>query len=367
MKIIVSGSDLSSAVLKVSKAISVRTTNPVLEGIKMSVRGDDLTLTATDMEIAIEKTVRCETFMEGDTVVPGKMFAELVKKLENENEVEIYLQEENRLKIVYGENEMYMSTLSSDEFPSIKKNLREKYFTVTQKEYKNLIDKTVFCCSTDESRPILKGCLFEVKGDTLKCVAIDGFRMALATQKLKTASGDFKIIVPARALAEISRLLENDEADLTLLSEDNSVMMENEGVTFVSRLLEGEFINYEQIIPKEYKTTVQVERESLLNSLERAAIVAKEARNVVKLDIKDRCINIKANSERGNVNENVFVTMEGKDIEINFNSKYLCEALKAADEDFVVIRFVGEIAPATITPYEGDGYLYLVLPIRINS
>ena len=332
MKIIVSGSELSSAVLKVSKAISVRTTNPVLEGIKMSVRGDDLTLTATDMEIAIEKTIRCETFMEGDTVVPGKMFAELVKKLENENEVEIYLQEENRLKIVYGDNEMFISTLSAEEFPSIKKNLREKFFTITQREYKDLIEKTVFCCSTDESRPILKGCLFEIKGETLKCVAIDGFRMALATQKVKSASG------------EISRLLENDDADLTLLSEDNSLMMEDEGVTFVSRLLEGDFINYEQIIPKEYKTTVQVERTALLNSLERATIVAREARNVVKLDIKDNCINVKANSERGNVNENVFVTIE-----------------------FVVIRFVGEIAPATITPYEGDAYLYLVLPIRINS
>lgn len=367
MKIIVSGSELSSAVLKVSKAISVRTTNPVLEGIKMSVRGDNLTLTATDMEIAIEKTIVCETFMEGDTVVPGKMFAELVKKLENENEVEIYLQEENRLKIVYGDNEMFISTLSAEEFPSIKKNLREKFLTITQKEYKNIIEKTVFCCSTDESRPILKGCLLEIKGDTLKCVAIDGFRMAMATQKVKEASGDFKIIVPARALSEISRLLENDDDYLTLLSEDNSVMIEENGVTFVSRLLEGEFINYEQILPKDFQTTVQVERATLLNSLERATIVAKESRNVVKLDIKDNCINIKANSERGNVNENVFVTQEGKDMEINFNSKYLCDALKASSDEFVVIRFVGEIAPATITPYEGEDYLYLVLPIRINS
>ena len=367
MKMIVNGNDLSNAVMKVSKAISVKTTNPILEGIKLSVRGDNLTLTATDMEIGIEKTIPCETFMEGDTVVPGKMFAELVKKLENENEVEIYLQEENRLKIVYGDNEMFISTLSAEEFPSIKKNLREKFFTITQREYKDLIEKTVFCCSTDESRPILKGCLFEIKGETLKCVAIDGFRMALATQKVKSASGDFKIIVPARALSEISRLLENDDADLTLLSEDNSLMMEDEGVTFVSRLLEGDFINYEQIIPKDYKTTVQVERTALLNSLERATIVAREARNVVKLDIKDNCINVKANSERGNVNENVFVTIEGKDLEINFNSRYLCEALKAVSDEFVVIRFVGEIAPATITPYEGDAYLYLVLPIRINS
>ena len=367
MKIIVDGSELSSAVMKVSKAISVRTTNPVLEGIKMSVKGDDLTLTATDTEIAIEKTIRCETFMEGETVVPGKMFAELVKKLENVDQVELFLQEANRLKIVYGDSEVYLSTLSAEEFPSIKKNLREKYFTILQKEYKDLIAKTVFSCSTDESRPILKGCLFEVKGGEVKCVALDGFRMAIAKKTVKSASGDFKIVVPARALAEIGRLLERDEEDLTLISEENSLMMEDEGVTFVSRLLEGEFINYEQILPKEFKTVVTVERETLLNSLERATIVAKEARNVVKLDIKDNCINIKANSERGNVNENVIVTIEGKDMEINFNSKYLCDALKAVTDEFVIIRFVGEIAPATITPYSGDEYLYLVLPIRINN
>lgn len=367
MKIIVNGNDLSSAVLKVSKAIGVKTTNPVLEGIKMSVRGDNLTLSATDMEIAIEKTIVCDTFMEGDTVVPGKIFAELAKKIENEDQVEIFLQEENRLKIVYGDNQMFLSVLSAEEFPSIKKDLRDKYFTISQKDYKDLVGKTSFSCSTDESRPILKGCLFEVKGEEVKCVGLDGFRMAIAKKRLIKKSGDFKIIVPARALAEIGRMLEGEEEEITVYSEGNSMMTEDGGTTFVSRLLEGEFINYEQILPNEFKTVVKVERESLLSSLERATIVAKEARNIVKLDIRDNCVNIKSASERGNVNENVIVTIEGKDMEINFNSKFLCDALKAVDDEFVVVSFVGEIAPATITPYSGDEYLYLVLPIRINS
>lgn len=367
MKIIVSGSELSSAVMKVSKAISVKTTNPVLEGIKLSVRGDNLTLTATDMEIAIEKTIRADTFMEGDTVVPGKLFAELVKKLENENEVEMFLQEANRLKIVYGNNEVFLSTLSAEEFPAIKKNLREKYFTLLQKEYKEMVEKTVFSCSTDESRPILKGCLFEIKEGVLKCVALDGFRMAVAEKKLKEASGDFKIIIPARALSEIGRLLERDEEEITIVSEDNSMMVEDNGTIFVSRLLEGEFINYEQIIPKEFQTVVTVKRENFLNSLERATIVAKDARNIVKLEIKENDINVKANSEKGNVNENVSVEIDGKDMDINFNAKYISDALKSVGDEKVVIKFVGEIAPAIITPENGDEYVYLILPIRINS
>ena len=366
MKIIVNGNDLNNAVMKVSKAISVKTTNPILEGIKLSVKGDALTLTATDMEIGIEKTIPAETFREGETVLPGRMFAELVKKLENENEVELYLEEESRIKIVYGESVVYLSALPAEEFPSIKKNLREKYVTLSQKNYKDVVNKTVFACSTDESRPILKGCLFEIKGETLKCVALDGFRMAIAETELKEASGEFRMIIPARSLGEISRMIDDENGDVTIVSEDNSLMVENDGTVFVSRLLEGEFINYEQIIPHEFITVFSAERAVLLNSLERATIVAKDARNVVKLEIRENVINIKANSERGNVNESVVIKTEGQDLDINFNSKYLCDALKATDDEFITFRFVGEIAPAIITPFSGEEYIFLVLPIRIN-
>lgn len=366
MKIIVNGTELSSAVMKVSKAISVKTTNPVLEGIKLSVRGDNLTLTATDTEFAIEKTIRSDTFREGDTVVPGRLFAELVKKLENENEVELFLIEENRLKITYGNNEVFLSTLSAETFPEIKKNLKEKYFTLLQKEYKELINKTIFACSTDESRPILKGCLFDIKDGVLKCVGLDGFRMAIAEKRIKEASGDFKIIIPARALNEIGRLLERDEEEMTIVSEENTMMVDDNGTIFVSRLLEGDFINYEQIIPSKFQTVVTFKREDFQNSLDRATIVAKDARNIVKLEIKENHINIKANSEKGNVTENVLVNIEGVDMDINFNAKYITEALKSISDEYVKLSFVGEIAPAIITSVSGGDYLYLILPIRIG-
>lgn len=367
MKMIVNGNDLSNAVMKVSKAISVKTTNPILEGIKLSVRGDNLTLTATDMEIGIEKTIACETFMEGDIVVPGKMFAELVKKLENENEVEFFLEEANRIKIVYGDSVVYLSSLSADEYPSLKKNLREKWINLSKKCYKDAVNKTVFACSTDESRPILKGCLFEVKGGDLKCVALDGFRMAVAKVPLISASGDFKMIIPSRALGEISRMLEEEEGEITIVSEDNSLMVEENNTVFVSRLLEGEFINYSQIIPTEFITEVTINRNALISGLERATVVAKDSRNLIKLEIREKFVNIKANSEKGNVNENVQIKCVGKDLDINFNSKYIVDALKASPDEYVNFKFVGEIAPAIITPFAGDDYVFLVLPIRINS
>ena len=368
MKIIVNGTDLSNAVMKVSKAISSKTTNPILEGIKLSVKGDDLTLTATDLEIAIEKTIRADTLMEGSTVVPGKIFAELVKKLETEDQVELNMVEgDGRLKIIYGSSEVYLATFPADEYPTVRKDIKEKAFSITQKEFKELINKTSFCCLTDDSRPILKGCLLVVKDNELTCVALDGFRLAIAKKKLRNSSADFKVIVPARSLTEITRLLDDDESEITFLTEGNSLMLDVDGTVFITRLLEGEFINYNQIIPKEFLTTVRISRNNFLNSLDRAAIVAREAKNLVKLEIKDNYVNVSSNSESGDVNENVIANIEGKDIVIAFNSKYICDSLKAANDEFVNMYFNTPIAPCIIKPYSGDDYLYLILPIRINK
>ena len=367
MKIIVNGNDLSNAVMKVSKAISVKTTNPVLEGIKLYVEGDLLTLSATDMEIAIEKTIIRDTLMEGKTVVPGKIFSEFVKKLENEDQVELVLEDDSKLKIVYGSSEVFLSVLSADQFPSIEKTNRENAFSLLQKDFKDLINKTAFSCSTDESRPILKGCLFEVEEDEITCVAIDGFRLAVAKKKIKNCNNPFKVVVPARSLNEICRLLENDEQEITFINEGNKFMIEVDQTVFITRLLEGNFVNYKQIIPNEFITTVKVGKNGFLSSLERATVVAKESKNLVKLDIKENYINVSANSESGNVNENVIINLEGKDLSIAFNSKYLCDALKASGDEFVNIYLNSSISPCVIKPYSGEEYLYLILPIRINS
>ncbi len=365
MKIVVNGTDLSNAVLKVSKAISSKTTNPVLECIKLHVKGDELTLSATDMEIAIETVIRSDTFLEGDAVVPGKIFAEFVKKLENEEQVELSIEDDGRLKIVYSSSEVYLSCLNAEEFPSIRKDLREKAFSLSQKDFKDIIGKTAFCCAQDESRPILKGCLMEIMDNELTCVALDGFRMALAKKRIKNSSSNFKIIVPARALNEITRLLERDEEEITFISEDNLLLIEVDGTVFTTRLLEGDFLNYKQIMPTEFLSTVRISRATFLNSLERATIVAKEAKNLVKLEIKENYVNVQANSESGKVNENIISSLEGKDIQIAFNSKFLSDALRGASDEFINMYFNTPITPCVIRPFSGDEYLYLILPIRI--
>lgn len=366
MKVVVNGADLSSAVLKVVKAISGKTTNPILEGIKLSVKGDELILTATDTEISIEKTIKASTFTEGQTVVPGKLFAEFTKRLENEDEIELY-QEDNQLKISYSSSEGYISTLNPEEFPIINKEIREKSFTIKQKDFKELILKSSFACSQDEARPLLKGCLLEIEGYKISSVALDGFRLAIMRKKIEASTGDFKIIVSSRTLNEIVRILENDNDVLTVIVQKNVMMVEVDGTVLVSRLLEGEYIDYKNIIKDNFISVVRVNKNQLLSAIDRASVVATDAKKIVRLDIKENYMTVSASSEVGKMSENVVINLEGKDLSIAFNSKFLTDCVKVIDDEFINLHFNTKINPCVIKPFSGDDYLYLVLPLRINA
>ncbi|MBO4573315.1 MAG: DNA polymerase III subunit beta [Clostridia bacterium] len=367
MKTVVKGIDLSNAVNKVVKAVSTRSPNQLLEGIKLSCKGDTLTLTATDTEIAIEKVIRAETFMEGETVVPGKLFAEFTKKLETEEDVELNITSDGRLKIVYSDSESYLQALSADEYPIIKKDINRNSFVIKQKTFKDLIASTSFACSQDDSRPILKGCLIEIKGDVLTCVALDGFRLAVCKKAIKESTGDIKAIVPSRALSEITRLIEKDEDFVTVMIQDNSLMIEVDNTVLTTRLLEGEYIDYKKIVPQTYLTTFRVNRAMLLNSIERASILAKVMKNIIKLDIHENYVDVSSDSEMGNVKENVIINLEGKDLTIAFNSRYLIDCLRVISDEFINFNLNSSIAPCVIKPNSDDEYLYLILPVRLNQ
>ena len=366
MKIICDGLDLSDAVLKVSKALSVKAANPVLEGIKLSAKGDLLTLVATDTELTIKKTIKADVLMEGETVVVGKYFVDFVKKLEKE-QVELSRLFDGQLQIKYSDSESELQVFPVDLFPVIREEEDENFFTIPEKDFKNVVERTSIACSTDDSRPILKGCLFEIQDGVLTCVALDGFRMAVVKKKVK-ASGDFKAVIPARTLFEITRLLEKDEDELKLCLQKNNLYVKLDNTVIFSRLIEGEFVKYNHIMPVSFENTVTVNKDALLNSIERASIVAKNDRyNVVKLDVKEKTLSISARSEIGNVNENVNINLKGKDVTIAFNGKYLTDYLKTETEDIIKLSLNSSIDPCVISPVGNDEIIYLVLPVRING
>ena len=368
MKLICEGLDLSDAVLKVIKATANRTTNPILEGIKISAHEDSLTLSATDLEISIEKTIPADVKVEGEVVVPGKFFADFVKKLSSE-QIELSLNENNLLRIKYTDSEGFLQCLNADEFPIIKELVNPEKVVIKTKDLRELINRSIFSVATDDARPILKGCLFEISNNTITAVALDGYRLAMAKKPIISTTAEFSSIIPARTLGEIAKLLEGDDNDpLELLIQKNYMMLNINSTKVITRLLDGEFINYKQVIPQSASTTITINKKQLEYGLERASLLARmDKNNLVKFEIRDKLLTLTSASDIGNVTENITISLEGKDVTIAFNARYVSECMRIIDDEFIKINFSSSIAPCTITSSQDDEYLFLILPVRIIS
>lgn len=366
MKLICEGLDLSDATLKVIKATATRTTNPILEGIKLKAQNDELILSATDLELSIEKRIKADVKIEGEVVVPGRFFSEFIKKLTNEK-IEISKAENsNLLKIRYTDSEGFLQCMPANEFPEPLKIENPQTFEIKQQYLKEIINKTIFSASIDDSRPILKGILVEIENKKVTFVALDGYRMAICKKDLKSNSADQSFIIPARSLSEISKIIDDSEVVTKVFIQRNIIRFNFGSTEITSRLLDGDFINYKQVIPSNITTTVTVTKTMLENSLERASLLARlNKNNLVTFDIKDKTMTVSSDSDMGNIIEKLTININGKDLIIAFNARYFSECLRYIDDEFVNINFTSPISPCTITSSENNSYLYLILPVKI--
>ena len=299
-----SGLELSDAFLRVSKALSNKPTNPILEGIKISAEDNELTLSATDTDLSIEKKIKADIKVEGETVVPGKFITEFVKKLSN-SEIELEVNDKTQLLIRYDGNESIIQFYNVIEYPGFKKLKTDEWFGISQKDLKALISKTIFSVALDDSRPILKGVLFDIDQKEISAVALDGYRLARVKKK-STANVKKQIVVPTRSLNEISKLLDDSDDIINVYIDSNAIMIDTVDTKIISRLLEGDFVNYKQIIPMNYETFVIVNKLQLEDALERVSLLSKVGQNnFVKFDIKEGAVQLTSNSEIGNIKEKI--------------------------------------------------------------
>lgn len=358
------GLELSEALLKVSKAISNKITNPILEGIKLVAEDGTLTLSATDTELSIEKKIKADVKSEGETVVPGRFITEFVKKLTNSN-IELDVNEKNQMSIRYEESQSIIQCYNPIEYPGFKKIDTKDYFGITQKDFKSCVSKTIFAVALDDSRPILKGVLFDIADGEVNVVALDGYRLA-KVKKPVTTNVKRSIVVPSRSLSELSKLIEDSDDIINVYLDQYTIMVDLGDTKVTSRLLEGDYINYKQIIPANYESFVTVNKAQFEESLERATLLSRTSNNnFVKFEIKENNICLTSNSELGNLKENIAVTLQGKDLIISFNPRYYLESLKAVSNEFVKICFNSASTPCVIVPTNNDEFLYLILPVRI--
>ena len=365
MNIICNGTQLSEALTRVIKALPVKKTIPILEGVKLSAYGNTLTLTATDTELAIQKTINADVKIEGEALVPGKLFGELIKKLSSEDQSEISFDDDQTVVIKYMDSVTSIKAMKLRDYPPIQEFEYETEFEMLQKDFKDMIIKTIFSAATDDVRPVLKGCLLELEGEEARCVALDGYRLAISKKKIGKTMPYTAAIVPAKNLSEIYKLLEEDEETAKISICQKKIAVDLKHTKIISNLLSGTYMKYASSIPTNFETTITISKDMLERCLERAYVMSRfEKSNLVKLDIKEGKLTVSTASEYGDINEVIAVFTEGKEVQMLFNSKFILDCLKVIEDEYVKIRFSTPTSPSVIVPVDGDTYLYMILPLR---
>ena len=370
MKFKCSRNDLINCLSSVTKSASAKTTMPILEGILIETIGNNVKFTTNDLEIGSEYIIKATVEVEGKTVVDNKMFNEIIRKLEAE---EITFEVDNNIFVIKSASGIFkLSTMNPEEYPKLPVFNVDNSITIKQGIFKDMVKKTIFATSQDENRPVYTGALVTVEDNVLKVVAIDGFRLALKQHLLETNNNNFKAIIPGRTLSELLKILSDDEATVKIGVNRNQALFEMGECIVVSRIIEGEFLNYNSVIPSEFETKVKVNTKSLLESLDRVSLFSrevseKEKKAPLKVNISMDGIEISCTSLAGDAKENVACVVEGKNLEIGFNPRYLIEALKVIENEEVLMNYTTNVSPMIIKPVHGNDYIYMVLPVKLRQ
>jgi DNA polymerase-3 subunit beta len=367
LQVAIDRSALASATAIAARAISTRTSLQVLTGIHLDAQSDHLRLTATDLELALSATAPATVAHAGSTVVPGRIFSEIVRSLSAPS-VELALSDDT-LSLTAGSARFSLRTLPSDDFPLLDTTPHSSPLSLPATLLTEDIPRVARAASRDETRPHLTGILLTATGDHLRLVATDSYRLALCELAAPTTTLDVNI--PARSLQEVSRIAANSEAQSVSLAVDgNRALFSIDSVLLQSRLVEGRFPSYEQLVPAEWDHEVHVDRIELLDIVKRVSLVAQQ-HTPLKLTLSSGQLTLSAQApDVGEATESLPVSYNGTGLTIGFNPVFLRDGLETALEDSVVLRFLSPLRPALIESTSSDNskrFLYLVMPIRLDS
>ncbi len=371
MRIICEKEKILKGITSVINGVASKTTMPVLEGILLQTNDNELKLTSYDLEIGIEYILEANVEEQGNTVVNAVMFSEIIKRLPA-TEIKLTINENNLLEIECEGSLYKLATMNPDDFPELPKINVDNSIEIEQTTLKNMIRKTIFAVSTEENRPIFTGCLFEVKENKLNVVAVDGYRLAVKTKELLNSGNDFSSVIPGKTLNEVNKIISDSFDTVKIGISRNQALFEMENCKIVTRLLDGEFLNYSNTIPKNWETRVKVNKNNIQNCFERillisASSIEKEKKYPVKINIELGKVTISCANQTGDAKEEIFVDTEGKELEIGFNPRFFLDALKAIEDEEVYIEFGTNRSPCIIKPIEDGDYIYMILPIKMKD
>jgi DNA polymerase-3 subunit beta len=373
MKLTCSPEALTHALQVVSRAVSPRTTLPILNNVLLETSPEGLKLTATNLEIGIVNHVDAEIAAEGSVTLPAKILTEFVAQL-HDDKLDMELDTATQtLTVKCGPyHDVKIKGIGANEFPPLPAREDGLKLVIDQADLLPAIEQTVVAASSDDGRPVLTGVLTQLEGEKLTLAATDGHRLAVKVIKA-TSEGEVgedganSVIIPARALTEVSRVLKGDgTVEMWLGRSRNHVFFTVPGVEVMSRLIEGTYPNYSQVIPEQSNTTITVSTKDLHERTRGVSIFARDSANVVRIKTEAGEIAISANtSEVGSSEASVSAEIEGADIQIAFNSRYLLDVLALVGSDKVTMGFNGPLSPGVVKPAGKDDYTYVIMPVRV--
>ncbi|MFH1452520.1 MAG: DNA polymerase III subunit beta [Armatimonadota bacterium] len=371
MKLNVLKSKIEEGILKVSKAVSHRSPLPILTHILFKTDGNNsIKLLATDLEVGIETSVETQVLKKGSFCAPAKIITEIITQLPDED---IVFELKDKVLEIRAHNSKYnINVLDEEDFPVFPKSKNIPTLNLNQGIFKDIIKNVIFACAqTEEIRTTLTGVLFNLKGQVLTVVSTDGRRLAKAEYPLKEVfSKEEKFIIPSKSLQEIQRLLK-EEGDLFVFINEGQIFFKFDETTIYSRTIEGNFPNYNQVIPSKHNIEAEVKREDLLHSIKRALILAceKDSPKLVKIGMgKEKIIITSATADLGNAYEEVdIINKKGGDIKISFNGKYIVDFLSNFGDEKIALCFTHTEGPAVMKLKEREDYIYIIMPVKVRE
>ena len=369
MNLTIAKDQLIHGLQAVQNIVSSRTTLPILSNVLLRAGDDKLELTATDLDVTITCSVEAKVKKKGAATVPVKRLFGIVRELSNP-EIELEVDDKNACSITAGASFYKIHGLSADEFPPVQVLKDDKKITLPQEKFRGMLRKTSFAISTDESRYVLNGIFISLKEHKITLVATDGRRLALVDEEVdipENSQGEF--IIPTKTVNELNRLL-GDKGDIEICFTENQAaftLKDDKGfsVLIISKLVEGNYPNYRQVIPGETKERIALPREELLAATRRAQIMTSDKANSIKVAVSRNNLAITANSpEVGEARESLAINYKGKDMAIAFNPAYLIEPLAALTEDEVFLELIDELSPGVLKI--NGPFLYVVMPMRLS-
>ena len=352
---------LSAAIDGVSKAVTMRSAIPVLEGILLKAEGFQLNLTGYDLEMGIVTTIEANVKEAGEVVLNAKLLSSMISRMPA-GQVAITSAENGKTTIQSGVVQFEIQSMPASDFPELPNTGAEETLTIKTGVLKDMIDRTLYAVSQDEKKPAHTGELFEILPDKLTVVALDGYRLAIVERPV-TAVKDIRIIVPSKTMTEVSHLLPNDDEELVHISANRRYV-----VFMAGGLIEGEFLNYRNVIPADSRTRVTIDTKEFVETIERASLIITERlKNPLRISFTEGKVVVRCQTNLGRVVDEFNADCEGDEVEIGFNNRYLLDALRNARTDKVRMEISGPLSPVKVLPAEGSDFLYLVLPVRFKN